>query len=85
MEQAVEFKKWGMDDDDMIIKGISMDPEKKADPKNILAARIAMLSKNQKTFDEYMKKFSESCNNPDEEKIMREKVVRFNPDLMADK
>lgn len=88
MKKAVEFRKYGITDNDIITQAIKLDKNYKTSTEvskeNIAAAKLATVSKSQKEFDTYMKKYKEMPGVDDKKyNSMYKKVKDINSEYLV--
>ncbi len=78
MNEAVEFRKYGITDNSLIMKAMSLDKNNKASKQNIAAARLSTIAKTQEDLDKAMERYARSGASQPQIDKMRENIEQIN-------
>lgn len=79
MEQATEYRKYGITDNTKIIRAMSLasNPEERAKPQYIAAAKLSQAAKSEKDLESVMKRFGKTKGVTDKQKQDMENRIRM--------
>ena len=81
MDAAIKYREYGVEDNDVIIKAMTMNngnESNRADFSRIGAARLSMQSKSLKDLESTMKRFKETVKDPNKIKQMENDIKQIN-------
>lgn len=78
MDEAIEYRKYGVTDNSVIMKAMGLDTEHKASKKNIAAARLSLISKTQEDLNKAMERYERSGASRTQVEEMRKNVELIN-------
>lgn len=81
MEDAIKYREYGVEDNDVIIKAMTMNngnQSNRAEASRIGAARLSMQSKSLKDLESTMKRFKETVKDPNKIKQMENDIKQIN-------
>ena len=82
MEQAVEYRRWGVSDDDTIINAMALNEKNRIDTQSIAAAKLSLISKSEKDLKTTLERFAKAKATPDQVKEMEKKIREINKSLL---
>lgn len=78
MDDAIEYRKYGVTDNDVIMKAMGFNPNNRASKESIAAARLSSISKTQKDLDKAMERYAQSGASQQQVARMRKNIESIN-------
>ena len=76
MDDAIEYRKYGVTEDEVIMKAMALEPDNRIDKRSIAAAKLSLVSKSEKDLKTTMERFGKTNGVREEHMIDMETRIR---------